>query len=264
MIARQGHLRKIRAGTTFVWAVLCFWLSAPILFAGTRYARVSPAWFFLFGSLGLLIGTCAALLGTAALMIRSPTEARRLHLPRVPVATRTQFIVFAPALILLIVCFCVASHFSPATLDRISVGLALLGFLAAIGSEAAYLYVGRDAQGNRVSHTRRLAALRGIHDAHDYAYLLGARESSLSASVVRALKMPPRRVQEFMRRRYSTEPREPVRFRVETKEQIELSLQRAKRQWVLRIEKTLGSLACFQCGQCPKIPNLTQKKLKSP
>jgi hypothetical protein len=149
LIARQGHLRKIRAGTTFVWAVLCFWLSAPILFAGTRYARVSPAWLFLFGSLGLLIGTCAALLGTAALMIRSPTEARRLHLPRVPVATRAQFIVLAPALILLIVCFYVASHFSPATLDRISVGLALLGFLAAIGSEAAYLYVGRDAQGNR-------------------------------------------------------------------------------------------------------------------
>jgi len=222
--ARASRRAQARAAGTVLWACASFWLSYALIAQDTRFAGVSPAWYLGFASIGFFVGTFVATLAFSSLMIRTSEEARRLRLPRIPAATRAQFITWTPVVVLLIVAYHVLLHFSPEAIHGLAVLLVALPFLAMIGEELASLYFAHDEHGQPIPYAKRIAQFKEIHDSHDYSYLLIDQGDKTAQNLEIPMAAAPQAIQKAMQRRFSVDDTaDPAHFHVQQEEETQIA-----------------------------------------
>ncbi len=155
--ARETLGSSIRLLAAICWTVVTLWLSYPILSHGTRFAGISPVWYLGFVSIGLLLGTFVDVVASSCLMIRSPEESKRLRLPRIPAATRAQFVMYTPVIILLLIAYFVLHRFTPSQIGVLATLLAMISVLLVILVELASLCPRRDENGQSISYAKKIA-----------------------------------------------------------------------------------------------------------
>ena len=198
--ARDSYWAKARAVFTTLWACTSLWLCYPLIAANTPFTNLSPAWYLGFMVIGYLLGMYVSDLAIASLMIRTPTEARTLNLPRIPVIIRIQYKVWIPIVFLLLFAYFVLWYLSPDVIKATGTICVGVLFLVTIGKEFAWLLLSQDEAGKRIT---RLALLRKICNNQDYNYFLykyGAKEfEKLGIST----KESPEAIQKAMQERFS-------------------------------------------------------------
>lgn len=177
--ARRHALSRLRFGLTLGVALAALWMSLPALTAGTSLAGVSRSWYVAYVFLGLGVGELLSVLALSTLMIQSKEEALKVGLPRVPVATRCQYLVWSPVLAVLLLAYFLANHYAPVPLLMVAPFLTGLPAVLLLLSLAKRLFFGRDETGKRVQYRTVVSRLKEIHSMHDYFYLLSARRPSI-------------------------------------------------------------------------------------
>ncbi len=222
-VARDSFWQGVRITVTWLMAVASLWLSYPIIAQHTRFEGVSPAWYLGFVTIGFLLGMFASVLAFSALMIRSPQESKQLRLPRIPAATRAQFISWSPLILLLLLAYYSLLLFSPPVLTPAASALVLVPFLLMISEVWASLFLARDDNGKRIPYANRIARFKEIHDFHDYAYILIDRGEQTAKEITVHTDSTPKAIQQAMQKRYSAgQPRAPINFHVQQLEEIQL------------------------------------------
>lgn len=223
--ARKSYWSLTRAGSTILFAGVSLWLSYPLIAANTGFAGVSPGWFLAFLTIGFFLGGFASILVFSSLMIRTPTEAKSLRLPRVPNATRAQYKTWIPVVFLLVIAFYILRHYSPEILKEFGLGFVLVSipFLLIIGEEFSWLCLSQDENGNRIPLAKRIARLKEVFNSHDYSYHLidRGREAAEESGIDR--NVSPQEIQKAMQEMYSVESRTGSYY-VEVKEGIAFEL----------------------------------------
>lgn len=221
--SRESYWSQARAGLTTLFACVSLWLCYPLITANTGFAVVSPGWFFGFLVIGFFLGLFAAILGFSSLMIRTPTEARELQLPRVPVATRAQYITSIPIFLLLLVAFYILRHYSPEIIKEFGLEffLVCVPFLLIIGEEFAWLCLSQDENGNRIPLAKRIAQLKEAHNSHDYSYHLISSGRKIAEETNIDPTASPQEIQKTIQEAYSVESRTSS-FRGKLQEEIQL------------------------------------------
>lgn len=221
--ARASHWAQLRSVTTTIWACVALWLSYSLVFAGTRFADVSPVWYATFLLIGTLIGTLAAAGMFTALMIRTPGESKRLCLPRVPAATRAQFVAWVPGITILITAYYLLWHFAPESIRGIAPFLVAAPVFVMLGGEFKSFWLTHDEEGKRVPYRARIAQLRKAFDFHDYAYFLIDHRDVVAKELPLGDGSPPQAVQEAMQRKFAQTPDSgPTQFHVQQLEEMQL------------------------------------------
>lgn len=248
--ARHSFMAQVRTATTIFWACASLWLSYPVFTQGTRFASISPAWYLGFIAIGSLIGSIASAIVFCSHMIRTQTEANKLHLPRVPAATRAQYIVWIPVIGLLLTGYYMLWHLSPNAIRGIAPLLVGVPCLLMLGAEVVSLYFGQDEHGQRIPYAKRRAQFRAAFDYHDYAYSLidygdkTAREVNLSKSDM------PQTKQNALRERYSIAPSQgPIDFHVQLLEKMELEFYPKDGNPNNKDPKNCGVRVCKRSGK---------------
>ena len=216
--ARSLPLSALRGGITVLIAGASFWWSYPTLVFETEYSGVSPAWFIAFIVVGMLIGACVSGLIFATLMIRTPEESRTHQLPRIPVATFSQYCVSIPILLALLGAYCLLHWLSPAVLHVPALVFTGSAFLLAGFAEPLSLFVFHRENGVRVPFAERVAQLKTIHDTHDYSYHLAAHGIRAVHEVGLTSNSPPKEIQQAIRQYAASD----VRFRAKLLDDIEI------------------------------------------
>lgn len=222
--ARASRWARARVAGTVLWACASFWLSYALIAQHTQFAGVSPAWYLGFASIGFFLGTFVATLAFSSLMIRTSEESRRLRLPRIPAATRAQFIVLTPVVVLLIVAYYVLLYFSPEAIHGLAVLLAVLPFIAIMGEGLASLYFAHDERGQVIPYAKSIARFKEIHDSHDYSYLLVEQGHKMAQDLEIPMAAAPQVIQKSMQHRFSVDDTaNPARFHIQQKEEIQIA-----------------------------------------
>jgi hypothetical protein len=218
--AKARASAKVRFALTLACASAAIWIWYPVVVAGTRLFPIAPSWVAAFVVYGLLLGGVISLLIDVVLMIRTVEESKRIQLPRIPVASHAQLVVFLPALILLLALYYPLRSFAPAPARDVSLILTSASLVAAILHGTLPWFFPRDADGNRTTFAARKATLRGIYDKHDYQSLLAANADTLEAQ----RPVRPASPQEMQRilRKHITDGYDSsrVRFRVVLREEL--------------------------------------------
>jgi hypothetical protein len=222
-VARDSVWQSVRITVTGLAAVASLWISYPLIAQHTRYAGVSPAWYLGFMTIGFLLGMFTSILAFSALMIRSPKESKRLRLPRIPDATRAQFLSWLPLILLLLLGYYCLLFFSPPVLGGIAVAFVLVPFMVMLAEEFASLFLACDDDGRRIPYAERIAQFKEIHDFHDYAYFLidqgdqPAREMAIPAGAT------PQAIQQAIQEKYlARQTQAPINFHVKQLEEMQL------------------------------------------
>jgi uncharacterized protein len=220
--AKSSPWSQARGFGTTIFACTALWFSHDEVAAGTSFASVSPAWYVGFGAIGLVLGNLIAVVMLAMLMIRTPAQARKLGLPRVPAATRGQLITWVPVIAMLVLTYHVALHFAPIAIHAIAALAVVLSILFIVAREYWFLFLD-DADGNPGGN-RRIHRLREIFDSHDYSYQLIDQRSELRRSSLSAA-LSPAEMQNAVRARYQMPADFPnsVQLQVELQEEVRLS-----------------------------------------
>lgn len=221
--ARSSFWPIARIGATQLWALVSLWISWSLIVKHSRFENVSPAWYLGFIALGFLMGRFIAILAFSALMIRSESEAKRLRLPRVPAATRAQFLSWTPVILVLAVLYGALFHFSPPVVTGVAFVLFVVPFLAMLGEELVSLTLERDSDGNRIPFAKRVAGFKEIYDFHDYAYFLidHGEENAKELGIPR--DSTPQEIQRAMQEKYAQEDgAEPMHFHVQQQEESQI------------------------------------------
>ena len=101
--ARESSWSLARVGITTLFACVFLWLSYPLIAVNTGFAGISPGWFLGFLAIGFFLGYSVSFLVFSSLLIRTPTEAKALRLPRLSIETRGEYIICIPVIVLLLV-----------------------------------------------------------------------------------------------------------------------------------------------------------------
>jgi hypothetical protein len=190
---------------------------------GTRFADVFPGWYVGFVFIGFLIGTFVSVLAFSALMIRSSQESRRLRLPRIPAATRAQFVLWLPVTLLLVLAYYILLQFSPVEITPLASALVVIPFLAMIFEEWASLLLARDEAGKRIPYAKRIASLKEIHDWHDYECFLHDPRQQAARDICVSTQSTPQGIQQEMQRKYDvSRSSEPMSFHVKQLEEMQI------------------------------------------
>ncbi len=219
--ARDSYWAQAFAGFTTLWACVSLWLCYPLIAANTPFAGISPAWYLGFVAIGFLLGMFVSVLVFSSLMIRTPTEARALRLPRVPAATRAQYKAWIPVVTILLSAYYVLWHFSPEVIKGIGFFFVYVPFLLMIGEEFASLCLSQDEKGNRIPYVKRIASFKEIHDSHDYHYFLNNHGSKAVEKMGISTKASPQSIQKAMQEKLSVESSAEFRFRVRQEEEVQ-------------------------------------------
>lgn len=221
--ARSAFWPIARITTTQIWALVSLWISWSLIVKNSRFENVSPVWYLGFIVLGFLVGAFIAILAFAALMIRTEPEAKRLRLPRVPAATRAQFLTLTPVIVVLLILYGVLFHFSPPVVKAVAFTLFLAPFLAMLGQELASLTLARDPDGNRTPFAKQVARFREIHDIHDYAHLLIDHGEENTNELGISRNSNPQDTQKVMQERFAQKDgTEAMHFRVQQQEECRI------------------------------------------
>lgn len=221
--ARTSHWERIRAIVTVLWAFTSLTLAYAVIVHNTRFAGVSPLWFLAFIAIGLLLGTLASMLTFDILMIRTPHEANRAHLPRVPIVTLAQLILLTPLILVLFFAYYILLSFSPPAIHILAPVLVTVFFLAMVGMELATLVLSRDENGNRVPCGERIAQLKKAYDSLDYSCFLMEHGDRLGESLGIPRTALPQDVQQAVRQRFAMPScPESFYFSIQLQEDIEI------------------------------------------
>ncbi len=221
--ARDLFWSRIRAGITAIWAVVSIWLSCPEITAGTHFSGISPAWYIGFFLIGYLLGTYASILIFATLMIRTQTEAKTLRLPRIPIATRAQYVFGVPVVLIFMVAGYMLWHFSPDAIKLIGPLFASISFLILIVERFVALCLGRDENGNHLPYAKCIAKLKEYHNSHDYTYFLIDNRDKIIEEIGISKKSSPRAIQKTLQEKFYVKPSaDSLEFCTELKEEIQL------------------------------------------
>ena len=216
--ARSLPLSALRAGTTALMAGASLWLSYPTIVFETEYSGVSPAWFIAFIVIGMLIGACVSMLIFATLMIRTPEEARKHQLPRIPVATKSQYCLSIPILLALVGIYYLLYWLSPAVLHVPAFVLTGIAFLWTGLAQPFSLFVFHRENGVRIPFVKRVAQFKTIHDTHDYDYYLAAHGISAIDEFGLTLESSPKEIQQAVRQYLAS----GVRFRAQLLDEVKI------------------------------------------
>ena len=221
--ARSAPYRFVRLMAAICYTVGALWLSHVVLSQGTRLAGISPAWYLAFAAIGVLLGSLVAALAFSALMIRNPEESKRLGLPRIPAATRAQFLAWSPAIVLLLLAYYILVRFSPSQIHSLSVYLVSIPLVLMVLAECMSLSLARDENGERISFIKRLARFKEIHDSHDYAYLLADQGVRRVKELGLDPSSSPQELQKTMRKHFAKPAGwEPMGFHVQQEEEMQI------------------------------------------
>jgi len=221
--AKEHFLTYGRFAITTCWAVIALWLSIPKLVANTLYKSVSPAWYLGFLSIGFLLGFFAQILTFSSLMIRDPNEAKTLKLPRIPNATRAQYIAWGPVLFLLLASYFFLLSFAPAPIVNIAPLLTALAFLYMVLSEVVFLFMYRDNNGNRVPYKERITRFKEIHSFHDRSYDLIDHGRKAATDFGISSSDSSRVIQNKLRNGVKSN-RQSFRFKIQQLEEIQIQI----------------------------------------
>lgn len=206
---------------TVLFACISFWLTHSLIAHDTRFEGISPAWYFGFIIIGFLIGTFVSIVALSALMIRNPEEAEKIRLPRIPAATRAQFVGALPLVTLLMGGYYVMLYFSPNVLHGFSSLLVIIPFLVILQAQWASLFLARDENSDRIPYAQRIAQFRKIYDVHDYGYFLDAHGERISNKLQIPSTGSPHDAQKAMQQRFSvSEGDMPFHLHIQLKEEI--------------------------------------------
>lgn len=216
--ARSLSFSILRGATTVLVAGASLWLSYPIIVFDTEYSGVSPGWLIASLVVGMLIGTCVSQLIVSTLMIRTLEESRTHQLPRIPVATRCQYLALIPIVSALLGAYFLLHWLSPAVLHVPALALAGISFLWTGLAKTFSLFVFHRENGIRVPFADRVAQLKTIHDSHDYMYKLIADGNRAAYEIDLKSKSSPKEIQQAVRQHIAS----GTRFRAKTLDEIRI------------------------------------------
>ena len=219
--ARRSYWAQARAGLTTLFSCSSLWLCYPLIAANTRFAGISPVWYLGFWVVGLFLGTFVSILAFASLMIRSPTEARAIRLPRIPAATRAQYKTWIPVVSLLLILSYVLCYSAPDVIRGLGFIFVAVPYLFIISLDFASLCLSQDENGKRIPYAKRIAAFKKAHDTHDYAYFLIDHGDKLVEEFGILTKAAPEAIQKTMQEKLSVESSAEFRFRSHLMEEIQ-------------------------------------------
>ena len=177
--ARQARGRFLRLAVTCIWILATLWAAYPLLAQGTAFADVAPIWFVAFSLSGIFIGMGTSLLIYAAQLIRSREEAERLHLPRIPIPSRINLVLWTPLVMLLLVIFYVLVAFAPPQMHFLATALAGVPFLYFVCDQMACVYLFPGSDGKRLTREERIKNLKNADNFYDYTAYLSERSEGL-------------------------------------------------------------------------------------
>jgi hypothetical protein len=217
--ARGSYWAKGRVGFAFLCTCVSLWLCYPLVTANTSVAGISPAWYFGFGGIGFLLGMFVSSLAVSSLLIRTPTEANVLKLPRIPNITRTQFKACIPIVILLLIAYYVLWYFSPDVIKGIGVIFVFILFLFKISAEFAWLQMSQDENGKRIP---RLEFLRKYHNTDDYDHIVANDGPKILEKLDISTKDSPQSLQKALQEKLSAKYTGEFGFHVKQEEGMQI------------------------------------------
>jgi cytochrome oxidase Cu insertion factor (SCO1/SenC/PrrC family) len=223
--SHRAYLAQVRAGFTTLFSCASLWLCYSLIAANTRFADISPAWYFTFIAVGCSIGLFVSIAAFSSLMIRTQVEAKTIHLPRVPVATRAMFVKCIPVVLILLVIYYMLWYFTPDVLKCIGPLLVALAYILMFRQGVALLFFSQDEHGKYISYRKRIARFKEIHNTHDYAYVL--HEYGGGGAAVQKLDLTkdvaPQVIQKAMQEKFlNTQSQTPINYRVQILEETQL------------------------------------------
>lgn len=212
--------RLVSAG---LWTIVSLWVAYPLLFQGTKFEAVSPAWYVGFAVIGFLLGLAVSSLAIAALMIRTPEEAKKLRCKRMPVATRAQFDMNLLVIPLLLIAYFALLSYSPTVIHGVVIGITEVFYLLLIGEGLVWLFMGRDKDGNPISYAERVARFKDIFGSHDYIYSLYGRGKRAADDLEISPSDSPKVIQEKIREDSAvSKDQAPIGFHVEQRDEMQI------------------------------------------
>ncbi len=217
----------IRFCFTFFWAVASLWLAYPLITMNTPFAAISPAWYLGFVTLGILIGLFTSNLAFSAIMIRSLEESKRLSLPRVPAATKAQFFVWIPVVLILTATYYLLISLAPPIICGVSSILVAISFILVVIEGWVSLFISHDEHGERIPYAKRVEQFKEIHNAHDYSYFLislgiDKTKHPFAKELGIPLNATPKTIQQSIQNYYSTNAQSSIKFNCQLMKEIKL------------------------------------------
>jgi Ankyrin repeats (3 copies) len=222
--ARRSYWARSRAGITTLFSCVSLWLCYPFIAGNTRFAGISPAWYFGFWAIGYLLGSFGSSLALASLMIRTPSEDLAIHISRIPAATRAQFKSWIPVVTILLVAYYVLCYKAPVVIIGLAYFIVAIPFAYKIGALFASLCLHQDKDGKRISYAKRIAAIKEAFDSHDYSYYLIDQGNKFTEEFGISTIASPETLQKAIRDRFSIGPSSGlVHFHTKLQEEIQLN-----------------------------------------
>jgi len=219
---RVSFWAKARKSATILWACVALWLSYPLFAHGTRFANVSPAWYFIFIAIGFLISSLASTIVYASLMIRTPGEAKTVQLPRVPYASRAQYRTWIPIVLILIAAYYALWQFAPDAIKVVAPPLVAIPYLFMLLKKILFLFFSYDETGHRVPYGKRIERLRRAFDFHDYCYILNGHGAKQTKALDLTMSSP-QAIQKAMQDKYAVNPPQGlINFHVQQIDEVQI------------------------------------------
>ncbi len=207
--SRESYSLQAFAGFTILWACVSLWIGFPLIAANTGFSGVSPGWLLGFLAIGFSLGVCVSDLIFSSFMVRTPTEAKALQLPRVPIAVRAQFKTWVPVGFLLLIAFYILRHYTPEIIKEFKLELVLvcIPFLFLIGEEFSWLCLSQDENGKRIPLAKRIAQFKEAFNSHDYSYKLFEEGIPATEEIGIDQNTSPYAAQKAIQEKYAVNPR---------------------------------------------------------
>ncbi|MHC4256388.1 MAG: ankyrin repeat domain-containing protein [Planctomycetota bacterium] len=235
-----------RIFTSLLFACISFWFSHSLIAKGTSFEGISPVWYFTFFIIGFILGLIVFEVTFALLMIRTPKEAKKLRLPRVPLATRPTFIVCFPIIFLLVLCYYVFSIFSPEPIKGLAFYLFCIPIIIMFGEGFFSLFVKRDDNGKLIPFSKRIEELKKSYDFHDYSYLIIEHGNQAVKELQISSTDSPIDIQKVMQKRFSAKA---IHFHVQQEEEIQVSFYQKDGNPDNVVPSNLGVRIHKDCGK---------------
>lgn len=225
LASHRAYWAQARAGFTTVFSCASLWLCYSLIAANTRFADISPAWYFTFIAVGYSIGIFVSSVAFSSLMIRTQVESKTIHLPRMPVATRVRFVMCIPVVLILLVTYYMLWYFTPDVLKCVGPLLVAIAYILMFWQKVALLFFSQDEHGKCISYRKCIARFKEIHNTTDYAYVLctyGGGEAAVQKLGL-TKNAAPHVIQKTMQEKFSnTQSHTPSNYRVQTLEEAQL------------------------------------------
>jgi ankyrin repeat protein len=155
-------------------ALYALYISYPTLTYGSSLQNSPLWWHIVFLIIGVLTGVLTSIIALALLLIRSETESKKLGLPRIPSAVKSQYTVWTPLVLLFLLVYFFLQKYNPYDTVVIDSILFSIAFLKEIFQELISYYFTQDDKGNRLSFYDRVKSIKEALNKHDYQLLINS------------------------------------------------------------------------------------------